>query len=85
VIGSSPSEWFASLGVNGEYRQHEKLAGEKLGDTGGQTIYLTPGIQYVAGRHWVLEGTYQYAVYHDLNETQLGEDYKVFGSVTYLF
>jgi hypothetical protein len=39
----------------------------------------------VAGRHWVLEGTYQYAVYHDLNETQLGEDYKVYGSVTYLF
>jgi hypothetical protein len=85
VIGSSPSEWFASLGVNGEYRRREKLAGRKLGDTGGQTIYLTPGIQYVAGAHWVLEGTYQYAVYHDLNETQLGEDYKVFGSVTYLF
>jgi hypothetical protein len=85
VIGASSNQWFASLGVNGEYRRHEKLGGEKLDDTGGQTIYLTPGIQYVAGSHWVLEGAYQYAVFHDLNETQLGEDYKVFASVTYLF
>jgi hypothetical protein len=85
VIGASSIEWFASLGVNGEYRQHEKLAGEKLDDTGGQTIYATPGIQCVVGSHWVVEGAYQYAVFHDLNETQLGEDYKVVGSVTYLF
>ena len=85
VIGQSTQEWFVSLGVNGEYRRHEKLAGETLADTGGQTIYLTPGLQYVPGPHWVLEGTYQYAVYHDLNEAQLGENYKAFVAATYLF
>jgi Putative MetA-pathway of phenol degradation len=85
VIGASTSEWFASFGVNGEYRRHEKLDGEKVGDSGGHTVYLTPGIQYQPGPHWVLEGTWQYAVYHDLNETQLGEDYKVFAGATYLF
>jgi hypothetical protein len=39
----------------------------------------------VLAETWVFEATYQYAVYHDLNETQLGEDYRVFGSATYLF
>jgi hypothetical protein len=85
VIGKSSNELFLSLGVNGEYRQHEKLDGDTVPDSGGHTIYLTPGIQYVAGVHWVFETTWQYAVYHDLNETQLGENYKLFASATYLF
>jgi hypothetical protein len=29
--------------------------------------------------------TDQHPVYHDLNGTQLGEDYKIFGNITYLF
>jgi hypothetical protein len=85
VIGESSNELFLALGVNGEYRQHEKLDGDTVPDSGGHTIYLTPGIQYVAGVHWVFETTWQYAVYHDLNETQLGENYKLFASATYLF
>ncbi len=85
VTGESANELFLSLGVNGEYRRREKLDGDTVPDSGGQTIYLTPGIQYVAGRHWVFESTWQYAVYHNLNETQLGENYRLFASANYLF
>jgi len=85
VVDQASNELFISLGVNGEYRRREKLDGDTVPDSGGHTVYLTPGIQYVAGRHWVLESTWQYAVYHDLNETQLGENYKLFASATYLF
>ena len=85
VMGESSNELFFSLGVNGEYRRREKLDGDTVPDSGGHTIYLTPGIQYLAGAHWVFETTWQYAVYHDLNETQLGENYKLFASATYLF
>ena len=85
TIGRSPNSWFLSLGVNGEARDHERLAGQRVPDSGGTTIYVSPGFQFIAGRAWVVEATYQRAVYHDLNETQLGEDYRVFGNVTYLF
>ncbi len=79
------SAWFASLGINGEAREHEHLDGDRVGDSGGHTVYVTPGLQWVVQSRWIVEATYQYAVYHDLNQTQLGEDYRLFGSVTYLF
>lgn len=85
VTGAAANALFVSLGVNGEYRGKEKLDGATLQDTGGHTIYLTPGVQYQIASHWILEATYQHAVYHDVNEIQLGEDYKLFGAVTYLF
>jgi hypothetical protein len=42
-------------------------------------------VQVNFAQNWVFEFSYQHAVYHDLNSVQLGEDYKVFGSLTYLF
>lgn len=77
--------WFVSLGINGEAREHEHLDGDRVGDSGGHTVYLTPGAQCVLANRWIVEATYQYAVYHDLDQTQLGEDYRVFAGVTYLF
>ncbi len=85
VYGASSNTLFVSLGVNGEYRAKEKLNGNTLPDSGGHTVYLTPGLQYQMAAHWILEATYQHAVYHDLNAMQLGENYKLFGSATYLF
>jgi hypothetical protein len=85
VVGESSNELFLSLGVNGEYRKREKLDGDTVPDSGGNTIYLAPGIQYLAGTHWVFETAWHYAVYHDLNETQLGENYRLVASATYLF
>ncbi|MEZ5543456.1 MAG: transporter [Pseudomonadota bacterium] len=83
--GSGANALFVALGVNGEVRGKEKLDGVTLDDTGGHTIYLTPGLQYQVAQHWIFEFTYQHAVYHDVNEIQLGEDYKLFGAATYLF
>jgi hypothetical protein len=85
VMGQTPNAWFLSLGVNGEAREHEHLEGQRVADSGGHVVYLTPGLQWVIGSAWVVEATYQYAIYHDLDDLQLGEDYKVFGSVTFLF
>lgn len=85
VTGAMPNSLFVSLGLNGEYRNREKLDGVTIDDSGGHTIYLSPGLQYQLAAHWVFEASWQQAVWHDLNEMQLGEDYKVFGSATYLF
>jgi hypothetical protein len=85
VTGASANALFVSLGINGEYRKREKLDGVTLPDSGGHTLYLTPGVQYRVAAHWIFEATYQQPLYHDLNELQLGETRKVFGSATYLF
>lgn len=76
---------FAALGVNGELRAREKEDGVTVPDSGGNTVYLSPGAQLVLAPHWVIELSYQRAVYHHLYGTQLGETYKAVGGVTYLF
>lgn len=85
TIGAGSTVVFASLGVAGELRGHEHAGGMRLGDSGGHVIYLVPALQVNAGPHWVFELSYREAMHHDLNATQLGESYKVFGSVNYLF
>lgn len=76
---------FVALGINGEVREREKEDGVTIVDSGGNTIYLSPGLQLVLAPHWVIELSYQHAIYHNLYGTQLGETYKAIGGVTYLF
>jgi hypothetical protein len=76
---------FAVFGVNGEARAKEKVDGAVAENTGGNTVYLAPGLQVSLAPHWVLDLTYMAAVYHDLRGTQLGETSKTVGGVTYLF
>jgi len=76
---------FVALGINGEVRDREKEDGMTVIDSGGNTIYLSPGLQLVLAPHWVFELSYQHAIYHNLYGTQLGENYKANAGVTYLF
>jgi hypothetical protein len=66
-------------------REREKEDGVAVPDSGGNTVYLSPGLQLVMAPHWIAELSYQHAIYHKLNGTQLGETYKVITGVTYLF
>jgi hypothetical protein len=83
---SSPRDpqLFLSLGVSGEVRARETVDGVQDENSGGNTVYLTPGLKLDLRPHWVVEVSWQAAVYHHLNGTQLGETGKVFGGVTYL-
>jgi hypothetical protein len=85
TVGAGGNSVFLSLGANGELRGRETEGGVELEDSGGHTVYVSPGLQVNVEQNWVFEFSYQHAVYHDLNGVQLGEDYKVFGSLTYLF
>jgi hypothetical protein len=85
AVGAGSNSVFLSLGANGELRGRETEDGVELDDSGGHTVYIAPGVQVNFAQNWVFEFSYQHAVYHDLNSVQLGEDYKVFGSLTYLF
>lgn len=85
VFAPASTQMFFSLGLNGELREREKEHGTEFVNSGGHTIYLTPGVQVVVAPHWVVELSYQYPAYHNLYGTQLAEDYKLNGAVTYLF
>jgi hypothetical protein len=76
---------FLALGINGEEREREKINGTTVPDSGGNTVYLSPGLQLVLAPTWAVDLSYQQAVYHNLNGTQLGETYKVVSGITYLF
>ena len=76
---------FIALGINGEVREREKIDGAIVENSGGNTVYLSPGLQLVLAPHWVADLSYQHAIYHNLYGTQLGETYKVVSGVTYLF
>ncbi len=78
-------QWFLALGLNGEERGREKVDHVTDPDSGGNTVYLSPGIQVVFAPHWVAELSYQHAVHHNLYGTQLGETYKAVTGLTYLF
>ncbi|MBI5588229.1 MAG: hypothetical protein HY889_07685 [Deltaproteobacteria bacterium] len=84
-LGSRGPQFFIALGVNGELREREKTDGVKDPNSGGNTTYLSPGIQAVVAPHWVFELSYQQAIYHNLYGIQLGENHKATGGVTYLF
>jgi len=85
VAGASPTQVFAAFGVAGEARNRETEGGITVADSGGHTVYITPGVQFNFAGRWTAEVSYHHAVHHDFNGTQLGEDYKVFGSLTRAF
>ena len=51
-----------------------RVAGQANNDSGGTTIFITPGIQYVS-KKLILEAAIQIPVYQDLNGTALESDY----------
>ena len=47
------------------------MNGDTDPDSGGNTVYLTPGLQVGLVPHWVLELSSHHAIYHNLNGTQV--------------
>ena len=60
------------LELNGTSQGHTTVDGIENPNSGGALVYLSPGIQYVGGRRWLVEGSVQLPVVDDPNGTQLG-------------
>jgi hypothetical protein len=74
-----------SLGLNGEWRGRDRFDGAIEEDSGGNTVYLAPGLMVALTAHWVFDLSYQRAVHHQLKGTQLAETRKLTGGIAYLF
>ena len=76
----------AYLEINGTTAAKSEVNGVTNENSGGTTIFLSPGIQYVGGRRWLIEASLQYPIVNEPNGTQLGTDWTVsFGARILIF
>ena len=77
-------QWNAVLEFNGIYTARNELAGNDVFASGGNTLFLSPGIQF-ASQRMVYEFSYQYPILQNLHGNQLEIDYKLAFSFRYTF
>ncbi|MDV2495542.1 MAG: transporter [bacterium] len=70
--------------LNGKHVEKHELAGRKLNNSGGDTIFVSPGLQFLINTV-VFEGSVQLPIVQELNGTQPETDYNVLLGLRYLF
>lgn len=76
---------FAILELNGVSTSRAEQAGGTVRDSGGQLLFISPGIEYLPRPNLILEGSVQVPIYRDLNGRQLAPDWSVVAGLRYLF
>lgn len=69
------------LELNGEWADQQKIDGETDNDSGGNEIFLTPGLRYVPTEKWSAQLAFSIPVVSDLRKGHADTDYKVFASI----
>jgi hypothetical protein len=77
--------WDLVMELNGEWRDREQIRGEHQADTGGNLIYLSPGVRYLHRAGWSLALALGVPVIQDLNGTQVEPDYRVVSTLHVAF
>lgn len=72
------------LELNGEHARKDKSNEDIVKDSGGNTLFLSPGLQFAAKR-WVLETSLQLPIIQDLNGDQIETDYTIVTSLRLTF
>ena len=73
LAGGVPGFFYGVLEVNVLHQDKNRINGLSDGNSGGDTVWLSPGLQYVTKR-WVLEAVVQKPVSQNLNGTALKND-----------
>ncbi len=71
-----PGFVYAIFEANLVYKDNNQSAGAEDPNSGGTTLFIFPGLQYVTKR-WIVEAGVQLAALQDLNGTALEDDYIV--------
>lgn len=76
---------FLVLELNGKSEAKTKRIGLRLPDSGGNTIFLSPGIEYGFRPNMILEFSVPIPIFQDLQGTQLGRSFTMLGGLRYVF
>lgn len=74
VTSGVPAFLYGVLEVNLIDRDNNRVNGSTDSNSGGTTLFVTPGVQYITKR-WIIEGAVQIPTSQDLNGTALENDY----------
>ncbi len=69
-----PAFLYGVIEANLVHSAKDRMSGSSDPDSGGTTLFITPGVQYVT-RKWIVEAGVQIPVSQDLNGTALKNDY----------
>ncbi|MGR9114224.1 MAG: transporter [Gammaproteobacteria bacterium] len=72
--------WNFVLEANGEWRDHEERGHITIVNSGGHTVYISPGIRFISGQNWNVGASFGYPVITDWNGDQSEPDYRVMGA-----
>ncbi len=76
----------AYLEINGSTTNRNQLNSVAVNNSGGTVVFLSPGIQFIGGRRWLLETSLQYPIVNEQHGVQLAKDWTVsLGSRLLLF
>ncbi len=67
---------YGVLEANLIYRARNEIGGVQAANSGGTSLFLAPGLQYVT-RRWIAEAIVQLPAFQNLNGTALKDDYTV--------
>ena len=73
------------LELNGEYREKNDVDGEQDANTGGDVIFLSPGVRLSSSEQWSLFVSLGKSVYDDFNGRQTDVDYRLVGGLGFVF
>jgi hypothetical protein len=65
------------LELNGEWRDKEETGSEKNGNSGGNVVYLSPGVRFSSASNWSLSGSVGVPVVNNFYGDQVEPDYRV--------
>lgn len=72
------------LELNGEWRDEETVAGEVDGNSGGNLLFLSPGVR-ASGQSWAASVSFGVPVSENLNGIQVDPDWRLIGGVNVSF
>jgi hypothetical protein len=78
-------KWDLMLELNGEYRDKNDVDGDKDDNTGGDVIFLSPGVRLSSSDRWSLFLSVGKSVYDDFNGRQTDVDYRMVGGFGFAF
>ncbi len=78
-------KWDLILELNGESRDKNDVAGEKDENTGGDVLFLSPGVRVSSSDSWSLFVSVGKTVYDDFNGIQTDVDYRLVGGLGFAF
>ena len=71
LAGYGATELYAELALQSRHLSPNRIGGEQNLDSGGNQLFLAPGLSFILKRRYLVEASFQYPIHRDLRGSQL--------------